>query len=73
MSVEDTQSFFRAHGYTPQTFPAPEPGSAAFAAYFDHTLLKLDATEAQVDTLCQEAREYGFKVCLHFCRVGLNW
>ena len=46
----------------PQSFPAPEPDSPAFAAYFDHTLLKLDATEGQIDILCEEARRYGFKV-----------
>ncbi|KAJ4374248.1 hypothetical protein N0V83_002989 [Neocucurbitaria cava] len=35
----------------------------------DHTVLKLDATSAQIDTLCSEARTEGFKsVC-----VRLNW
>ena len=32
------------------------------AATIDHTLLKLDAREAEIDTLCQEARQYNFKV-----------
>ncbi|HZJ86747.1 MAG TPA: deoxyribose-phosphate aldolase [Erysipelothrix sp.] len=32
----------------------------------DHTLLKQDATEAQIDQLCQEAIEYDFKsVCVN--------
>ncbi len=32
----------------------------------DHTLLKQDATEAQIDTLCEEAKEYDFKsVCVN--------
>ncbi|KAF1841612.1 deoxyribose-phosphate aldolase [Cucurbitaria berberidis CBS 394.84] len=35
----------------------------------DHTVLKLDATSTQIDTLCSEARIEGFKsVC-----VRLNW
>lgn len=32
------------------------------AKYVDHTLLKLDATEEQIDGLCAEARGWGFKV-----------
>ena len=37
-----------------------------FAKLFDHTLLKPDATTAQIDKLCQEAREYGFaSVCVN--------
>lgn len=29
----------------------------------DHTVLKLDATTAQIDSLCSEARTEDFKVC----------
>ena len=29
----------------------------------DHTVLKLDATSTQIDTLCSEARTEEFKVC----------
>lgn len=32
------------------------------ARTIDHTLLKLDATEEQIVTLCQEARTWGFRV-----------
>jgi hypothetical protein len=32
------------------------------AAYIDHTLLKLDATEAQITTLCNEAKKHHFGV-----------
>jgi deoxyribose-phosphate aldolase len=36
------------------------------ARYIDHTLLKPDATEADIDKLCDEAREYGFAaVCVN--------
>ena len=38
------------------------PTSLGFAQTIDHTLLKPDATEAQVDGLCDEARRFGFKV-----------
>ena len=38
----------------------------ALAKYIDHTLLKPDATEAQIEQLCAEAREYGFaSVCVN--------
>ena len=30
--------------------------------YIDHTQLKTDATLAQIDQLCKEAKEYSFKV-----------
>jgi deoxyribose-phosphate aldolase len=33
-----------------------------FPLAIDHTLLKQDATPAQIDVLCDEAIEYGFKV-----------
>ena len=49
----------------PQAYPtyqAPKPGTVEFAKYIDHTLLKLDATEEQIDQLCEEAKKYNFKV-----------
>ncbi|KAL0954212.1 hypothetical protein HGRIS_005340 [Hohenbuehelia grisea] len=39
------------------------------AQYIDHTLLKPDATPAQIDALCNEALQYGFKSC---CVNGAN-
>lgn len=37
-----------------------------YAAMIDHTLLKADATRAQVETLCAEAKQFGFKsVCVN--------
>lgn len=39
--------------------------------YFDHTLLKPDATCHQIETLCHEALEYDFySVCVNSCHVG---
>jgi len=36
------------------------------ASYIDHTLLKPEATEAQIKTLCSEAKEFQFKtVCVN--------
>ena len=41
------------------------------AAYIDHTILKPDATAAQVDRLCEEAVQYGFaSVCVNPCRIA---
>jgi deoxyribose-phosphate aldolase len=40
------------------------------ASYIDHTLLKPEATLAEIDTLCDEARRNGFaSVCVHGCHV----
>ncbi len=43
-----------------------------FAKYFDHTILKQDATRADVIRICQEAKEYGFaSVCVNECYTKL--
>ena len=43
-----------------------------FARLVDHTLLKPDATEAQIRVLCDEARQYGFaSVCVNGAWAGL--
>lgn len=40
--------------------------------YIDHTLLRPDATEAEITKLCQEAAEYSFKsVCIESKWLGL--
>lgn len=54
-AVEPEPSTLKKHDY-------PALNSKDFARCMDHTLLKLDATPAQIDVLCNEAREYGFKV-----------
>lgn len=37
-----------------------------FSKYFDHTILKADATAADVKTICEEAKEYDFaSVCVN--------
>mgnify|MGYP001227767146 CR=1 FL=1 len=48
------------------------PANAPLAAYFDHTLLKPEATADQYRTLCEQAREYGTRsVCVPPDRVAL--
>ncbi len=40
------------------------------AGYIDHTLLRPDATYEQIETLCNEARDFGFaSVCVNPCQV----
>jgi deoxyribose-phosphate aldolase len=52
--------------------PGPPPGvayaakGARIADYIDHTLLKAEATRAEIDTLCDEARDN------HFATVCVN-
>ncbi|MFH0882453.1 MAG: deoxyribose-phosphate aldolase [bacterium] len=42
------------------------------AKYIDHTLLKPDATEADIRKLCREAREFDFaSVCINPCWVSI--
>lgn len=55
---------------TYEMYSAPEPGTVEFAKYIDHTLLKLDATEEQIDQLCREALDYNFKVSV---TAALRW
>ena len=46
--------------------------SKQLAKYIDHTILKPDATAAQVKKLCDEAKQYGFaSVCVNPSRIAL--
>lgn len=46
--------------------------ASELARYIDHTLLRPDATAADVDRLCAEAARQGFhSVCVHGSRVAL--
>ena len=59
--------FKQAEQGNPSTFAeynAPGLQSEEFAKSIDHTLLKLEATESQIDALCEEAKEYNFKVIM---------
>lgn len=44
----------------------------SIASYIDHTLLKADATQEEIEKLCQEAEKYRFhSVCVNTCWVSL--
>ncbi len=44
----------------------------ALAKYIDHTLLKPQATRAQIVALCDEAKKFGFaSVCVNPCHIAL--
>ena len=46
--------------------------SKKLAKYIDHTLLKPDATAAQIIRICDEAKQYGFaSVCVNPSRIAL--
>jgi deoxyribose-phosphate aldolase len=57
-------SFERELPVAPPVLPAPR--GAEIAGWIDHTLLKPDATSAQVKKLCEQARQY------HFASVCVN-
>jgi deoxyribose-phosphate aldolase len=49
-----------------KTFADPTKIDQALAAMIDHTLLKPEASQAEIETLCREARAYGFcSVCVN--------
>ncbi|KAJ3907152.1 hypothetical protein F5879DRAFT_575676 [Lentinula edodes] len=48
------------------------PLDPLFPLTIDHTLLKPDATSAQIDVLCYEAISYGFKVRLYFASACVH-
>jgi deoxyribose-phosphate aldolase len=49
-----------------------EISEADFACRFDHTNLQPDATVADIELLCKEAKEHGFfAVCINPCYVPL--
>ncbi len=50
---------------------APITQSAPLASMIDHTLLKPEATRAQIEQLCKEAKKFRFAaVCVHPFRVA---
>jgi deoxyribose-phosphate aldolase len=57
---------------TARLTPSAIRTSKDIAPYIDHTLLKADATRAEIVKLCDEARRYGFAtVCVNSSNVGL--
>jgi hypothetical protein len=68
--MEISEIILLAQEYEQQLPPAPTPltlpEGRQIAGWIDHTLLKPEATAAQVRTLCQEAMQY------HFASVCIN-
>src|SRR5204863_224813 len=56
----------RAAGASRLGMQASGAPAGSVVGLIDHTLLKPDATQAEIETLCREAREYSFAtVCLN--------
>lgn len=54
-----------------QSVSAPVPTGVSIASWIDHTVLKADASAAQVEKLCLEARQYHFAtVCVNSVNVA---
>ena len=57
--------------WTQSTADAPRSDWRLAARLIDHTLLKPDATGAQIAQLCREAAEYGFySVCVNPANIA---
>lgn len=77
MSIEDLQGIIqRAREYEVELPAAPQalipPQGTAIAGWIDHTLVKPEATPAEIKALCDEARQYSFaSVCINPAYVPL--
>src|SRR5689334_12264448 len=74
--IETGEILALASAYEQTLPPAPKPLSAPkgadLAGWIDHTLLKPEATAAQVRSLCDEARRFHFaSVCINPSYVPL--
>ena len=64
--LAEEEAFFRRQALVPSTGGTPAGEGADLARRIDHTLLRPDATAADVDRLCAEALRFGFAtVCVH--------
>lgn len=67
--MELKQILAQADAFEKQLPPAaatPYQLDASLAKFIDHTILKPEATPMQIETLCADAREYGFaSVCVN--------
>jgi deoxyribose-phosphate aldolase len=72
---ESTRKFSMPGAAMPEitpVLPAFKGKDSDLAAYIDHTLLKAEADQAEVERLCQEASQYGFfSVCVNPMWVSL--
>ena len=59
-------------GQKPKKDSKSKKSALDLASYIDHTILKPDATEAEITKVCQEAIDHNFKaVCVNSANVGL--
>lgn len=61
LAIIKATEYITAHSI-PTDVPSVPPDHRLVAEHIDHTLLKQDATPAQVTALCEEAKKFGFKV-----------
>lgn len=65
-------SEFNRSGSTIKEYKSEPFSSKQISSYIDHTLLKADATNAEITKLCTDAKKYGFAtVCVNPCNVDL--
>ena len=61
IAIERATEYIEAHSIPTDVASVPLDRKLV-AKHIDHTLLKQDATPAQITVLCEEAKKYGFKV-----------
>ena len=61
LAIEKATEYTEAHSLPTDVASVPFDHKLV-AGHIDHTLLKQDATPAQITVLCEEAKKYGFKV-----------
>jgi len=61
LAIEKAKEYTAAHPLPSDVASVPHHQKLV-AKHIDHTLLKPDATPAQITVLCEEAKTFGFKV-----------
>jgi len=61
LAIEKAKEYIAVHPLPSDVASVPHDQKLV-AEHIDHTLLKPDATRAQITVLCEEAKKYGFKV-----------
>lgn len=71
-STKPLKAIMEGGGVRLGTTPGNGAVACGVAQYIDHTLLKPDATRADIEKLCAEARQWGFKtVCLNASNIAI--
>jgi len=61
LAIEKASEYITAHPLPTDVVSVPLDQKLV-VEHIDHTLLKPDATPAQITVLCEEAKKHGFKV-----------